>query len=60
MSKSIFASKTFWFNVGTGLVAVSNGALGFGIPPAVIFWVNLAGNTLLRIVTEQPVHIISE
>lgn len=60
MSKSIFASKTFWFNVGTALVAVGNGALGFALPLEYVIAISAVGNLILRYNTELPVHIVSE
>ena len=60
MSKSIFQSKTVWFNVGTALVAAAAGGLGYQFPTEVAFWIALVGNTILRYATSEPVHIISE
>ena len=56
VSKSLFASKLFWFNVltaGAGLLEVvplppKYTALGIGIV-----------NVLLRLVTDKPVHVVS-
>lgn len=57
MDKSIFASKVFWFNVGTALVAVGAGKFGFNLPVDWALGVNLVGNILLRFVTTQPVRL---
>ena len=58
MSKSIFASKTVWFNIATALVAVSNGALGFNLPENVVIAFAAVGNVILRYLTVQPVHVV--
>lgn len=56
MSKSLFASKTFWFNVLTLAVELT-GVLP--IPQGVATVVVNVGNILIRTVTNQPVHLIS-
>lgn len=50
--KSIFASKTFWFNVATAATTYSN-----MMPPRVAMPVSIIGNILLRFLTKQPVTI---
>lgn len=58
MSKSIFASKTIWFNVGTALIAAASGALGYAFPTEWAFYLTLVGNLILRYSTETAVHVI--
>lgn len=58
MSKSLFKSKSFWFNVAAGAVHVAQGALGFNLPPHVAAGVVLGGNIVLRLMTEDPVHVL--
>jgi len=56
MSKSIFKSKTFWFNVlGIGVAVASGGIIPGNVATPVI----AVGNVVLRLVTKEPVHIIS-
>lgn len=50
--KSIFTSKTFWFNVATGAVSYS----GY-LPSKYAMPVAVVGNILLRFITKQPVTI---
>ena len=56
-TKSLFKSKTFWFNVLTGVGTI----LGLSVfPPAVMVYVPVAQalvNIGLRIVTDTPVHV---
>lgn len=55
MSKSLFASKTFWFNVITAAVELS-GVLP--VPPGVAATVVGVGNVIIRLLTGQPVHVV--
>jgi hypothetical protein len=56
MSKSILKSKTFWFNVlGVGLTVASGGIIPSNVATPVI----AVGNVVLRLVTKEPVHVIS-
>lgn len=57
MDKSVFASKTFWFNTISTAVAVGSGSFGFNLPPKVAVPVVTIGNILLRLLTKQPVTI---
>lgn len=52
MSKSLFKSKTFWFNVAT--VAVHLAGL---LPASIAVPVAAVGNIILRFVTSTPVSI---
>jgi len=54
VSKSLFKSKTFWFNVLTASAALTG-----VIPLAPEYTATIVGviNVLLRLVTEKPVHI---
>lgn len=51
--KSLFASKTFWFNVLSAVVTIA------GIIPAnpVTTGIIAVGNVVLRLVTNQPVSV---
>ncbi len=53
-SKSLFVSKTFWFNVVTAAVELS-GVLP--IPAGVSTAVIGVGNVVLRLLTHRPVHV---
>lgn len=55
VSKSLFASKTFWFNIVTAAVELS-GVLP--IPPGVAAAVVGIGNVVIRLLTDQPVHVL--
>lgn len=57
MSKSVFASKVFWFNVLTASADLL-GVLPIpqGYATAALGVINVA----LRFVTDQPVHVISK
>lgn len=63
MSKSLFASKTFWFNLLALAVTIA-GALGydeFQVDPGtqqLALAIVAAVNILLRLVTDKPVHIM--
>lgn len=56
-SKSIFASKMFWFNAVAILVAALNEIANLDLPIVREQWfitVLAVGNILLRLVTKQP------
>lgn len=57
-TKSIFKSKVFWVNVLTGIGTIA----GLGIfPPAVMVYVpavQAVVNIGLRLITNQPVHVM--
>lgn len=55
VSKSLFASKTFWFNLVTAAVELS-GVLP--IPAGTAAAVMGIGNVILRLLTDQPVHVV--
>ena len=56
--KSIFTSKTFWANVGVGIVGVFTEALGSaGIDPAWYAAAVAAMNVGLRYITKEPVTV---
>lgn len=58
--KSLFKSKTFWFNLLTGVAAVAGGALGVHVDPKIAVPVIAATNIGLRMVTKGPVAVIVE
>ena len=63
MSKSLFASKSFWFNALTAAAAILTAISGHAeiIPPAVMPYVVAilaAVNIALRMVTTEPVVIM--
>lgn len=53
-SKSLFASKTFWFNVVTAAVELT-GVLP--VPPGVATSVVAVGNIALRLLTNKAVYV---
>lgn len=55
MSKSLFASKVFWFNVLTAAVDLA-GVLP--IPQGYATAAVAVCNILLRFATDQPVHVV--
>ena len=58
MSKSLFKSRIFWANLLTAAVELSGALSGF-LPPGAL---QLATNVLkiaLRLVTSDPVHVVS-
>lgn len=57
MSKSIFASRTFWLNVAGLVIALGSGAAGVHLDPKLAASVLAAGNIALRLITEDPVHL---
>jgi hypothetical protein len=58
MSRSLFASKTFWINVLTASVEVT-GALAGIIPPGALTLVLAGLNVAIRLVTKGPVHVLT-
>lgn len=58
--KSIFRSKTFWFNVLGAIVSVAAPALGAPVDPMVVGGLLSAGNIGLRTVTKEPVNLLGE
>ncbi|MPZ20122.1 MAG: hypothetical protein GEV06_19725 [Luteitalea sp.] len=57
VSKSLLSSKTFWFNVVTAAVELS-GVLP--LPPGVAATVVGVGNIVIRLLTNQPVHVVPQ
>ena len=57
ITKSLFLSKTFWFNIVTVCIELS-GVLP--IPPGVAGIVVGIGNIALRTLTNQSVHVLSD
>ena len=55
VSKSLFVSKTFWFNIVTAAVELS-GVLP--LPPGTVGAIAAIGNVVLRLLTTQPAHVI--
>lgn len=55
VSKSLFVSKTFWFNLVTATVELT-GVLP--IPQGTAAGILAVGNVALRLLTNQPVHIV--
>ena len=56
-AKSALASKTLWFNVLSGALAVADHVAGIGLlrgdwPLAI----NIIGNAALRFLTKQPIR----
>lgn len=56
MSKSLFTSKTFWFNVLTAAAELSQ---VLPLPAGTLAIVATVVNIGLRMVTDQPVHLVS-
>jgi len=54
-SKSLFMSKTFWGNIA-GLALTLGGVL----PEKYAAYVLIAGNVIMRLVTNQPVNLFPE
>lgn len=52
MAKSLFASRTFWFNVAAAAVEVS-GAVP--LAPGTAATIMAVGNIALRLLTNQPI-----
>jgi len=56
--KSVFKSKTIWFNVLGFVLAVAAMLSGsFPVPPEWAVFVSAVGNMVLRYVTSRPVSI---
>jgi purine-cytosine permease-like protein len=58
MPKSLFQSKTFWFNLITAVVNLFGGALGYVFPAEYAVPVIAIGNVLLRLITAYPAYIV--
>lgn len=61
MTKSIFASKTAWFNVVMGVIALAGQnfpALAFLNDPNVLIGITTIGNLILRFITKDPVAVV--
>lgn len=56
MSKSLFASKTFWVNVLSAGLELSQ---VLPIPPGYLLLATNVINIALRVLTDQPVHVVS-
>lgn len=62
-TKSIFISKTFWFNVFSAIAAIAT-ALGLDlglteeVQMEVVAGITAVGNVVLRFVTKQPVKVL--
>jgi len=57
ITKSLFLSKTFWFNVVTVCIELS-GVLP--IPAGITSMIVGIGNIALRTITNQAIHVVSE
>ena len=57
VSKSLFKSKTFWFNILTAAAELSQ---VLPIPPGILVIVASVINVGLRVVTDKPVHVVSQ
>ena len=60
--KSIFKSKTFWLNLGLGVLTMATPDIQNAVSahPAVATGLTTAGNILLRLVTHQGVNVTGE
>lgn len=58
-TKSLWKSKTFWFNAITGFVSVVGTVQAIIPPPAMPYVAGVVaiGNVVLRLITNQPVKI---
>ena len=54
MSKSLFKSKTFWFNIVTAALELSQ---VIPLPPGTAVLIVNVGNIVLRLLTNAPVHV---
>lgn len=60
ISKSIFKTKTFWWNaLSTGFEIFNVVSPVLGIPPGTVTVITNVGNIVLRRVTKDPVHIVT-
>lgn len=57
VSKSLFTSKTFWFNVLTAAVDLAG---YLPLPPGTAVLVVSGLNVALRVITKGPVHVLTE
>ena len=57
VSKSMFKSKVFWFNV---LTAAAELTAVLPLPPGTVILVSSLVNIGLRFVTEKPVHVVPQ
>lgn len=57
-SKNLFKSKTFWVNVASIAVAVGSGSFGVSLAPNAATILLAAGNIALRLLTNEPVHVL--
>jgi hypothetical protein len=58
MSKSLFKSRIFWANLLTAAVELSGALSGF-LPPGALQLATNVLNIALRLVTSDPVHVVS-
>ena len=56
MSKSLFRSKTFWFNLLTAAAELTS---VLPLPPGTVIIAASVINIALRFVTDKPVHVVS-
>lgn len=55
--KKWFASKTLWFNIITGIVAVTGAITPLSIISApVMLGISVVGNAILRLLTTKPIE----
>ena len=57
VSKSLFISKTFWFNV---LTAAAEIAGIVPLPPGTAVLIVAGINVALRVITKGPVHVLAD
>lgn len=58
-SKSLFKSKTFWVNILGVVTLVISGQMGITIPAEYAVPIGAVVNILLRLLTDNPVHIVA-
>ena len=56
-AKSIFTSRTFWFNILSAILLTAGPALGLAIPQPFGGLVTAGINIILRYITTQPVKV---
>lgn len=57
-TKSLFQSKTFWFNMAIGTLALLQGqGVVDMLPTGAVEGIVTMGNIILRFLTKQPVHV---